>query len=99
MASGSSAGARTTDGRGDELQRDGQWDHHPHSGYLGVAAGEHPNISPTKQKRLLLNVIQNNSKNQIPIFIFSNKKRKFKKWYNITKGVIVWQIVKYVENH
>ena len=63
---------------GGELQRDGQWDRYPHSGYLGVATGKHPKISPTKQKRLLLNVIQNNSKNQIPIFIFSNKKRKFK---------------------
>ena len=28
----------------------------PHSVYLGVVVGKHPKISPTKQKRLLLNV-------------------------------------------
>ena len=36
---------------GGELQRDGQWDRYPHSGYLGAATGEHPKLSPTKQKK------------------------------------------------
>jgi hypothetical protein len=65
---------RTTEGRGGRLCEDGRWDRPPYSVFSGVAVGKHPQISPTKQKRLLLNVIQTNSKNQIPIFIFSNKK-------------------------